>query len=260
MKAHLVQFNIAWENPSANFKKVDQLLSSANLSPNDLILLPEMFDSGFSFAVSRTVDTGATLSYLTNLAHRTRCTVHGHHTVLESDSKPRNRATILAPDGTILTHYDKIHLFSYGRETEHISPGASLTSYTWNAATVCPAICYDLRFPELFRAAVPAANIFALGACWPAARQHHRRTLCLARAIENQAFVLMCNRCGKDPAPSSTAYDGHSMIIDPKGEILAEADDSECVLSSEINVADAHAWRTKFPALHDMKFTINPPR
>lgn len=259
MKAHLVQLNIAWENPDANFRKVDQLVHSANPSPNDLILLPEMFDSGFSFAVSRTADTGATLTYLTDLARRTRCTIHGHRTVIGPDSKARNRASIISPDGLLLAQYDKIHLFSYGGETQHLSPGTSLTSYSWIDATVCPAICYDLRFPELFRAAVPAASIFALGACWPAARQHHRRILSLARAIENQAFVLMCNRCGTDPAPTSTIYDGHSMIIDPKGEILAEADDSECVLSSEINVADAHAWRAKFPALGDLKFGINSP-
>ncbi len=259
MKAHLVQFDIAWENPAANFKKVDQLVHSADLSPNDLILLPEMFDSGFSFAISRTADPGTTLSYLTDLARRTQCIVHGHRTVIGPDGKARNRATIVSPDGAILAQYDKIHLFSYGGETQHLTAGTTLTSYSWNAATVCPAICYDLRFPELFRAAVPGASIFALGACWPAARQHHRRTLCLARAIENQAFVLMCNRCGTDPAPTSTIYDGHSMIIDPRGEILAEADDSECVLSHEINVADAHTWRTKFPALSDMKFGISKP-
>jgi len=93
-----------------------------------------------------------------------------------------------------------------------------------------------------------------MGACWPGVRQHHRRILTIARAIENQAFALMCNRCGNDPAPTNLAYDGHSMIVDPLGNILAEAQDQPCVLSAEIDPAAVLAWRSKFPALRDIAF------
>jgi predicted amidohydrolase len=100
-----------------------------------------------------------------------------------------------------------------------------------------------------------------MGACWPGVRQHHRRILTIARAIENQAFALMCNRCGNDPAPTNLAYDGHSMIVDPLGNILAEAQDQPCVLSAEIDPAAVLAWRSKFPALRDIAFQAgNLPR
>ncbi len=111
-------------------------------------------------------------------------------------------------------------------------------------------ICYDLRFPELWRlAAIAGTEVFTIGASWPAARRHHWRQLLIARAIENQAFVVAANRIGDDPHLS---YAGGSMVVSPTGEILAEAGDHEAVLRARLDLASLREWRRDFPALSDL--------
>ena len=112
-------------------------------------------------------------------------------------------------------------------------------------------MCYDLRFPELFRIGLlKGAEVYAIGANWPASREYHRHTLSIARAIENQAFVLSVNRCGKDP---QLEYAGASLAISPRGEILGQLGPEEGVLSVEIDLDDLHRWRRTFPAWKDHK-------
>ncbi|HKG80277.1 MAG TPA: nitrilase-related carbon-nitrogen hydrolase, partial [Pyrinomonadaceae bacterium] len=116
--------------------------------------------------------------------------------------------------------------------------------------TVSPFICYDLRFPEIFRAAVfQGAQLFVVIANWPASRVRHWITLLKARAIENQAYVMGVNRCGNDPKLS---YSGHSMIIDPRGEVLADASEVEGVISAEIDAEALAQYRREFPFLNDI--------
>ena len=137
------------------------------------------------------------------------------------------------------------------REPEFFQGGSHVLTYTWNDLTVCPAICYDLRFPELFRKGLKlGAHIFALGANWPSPRQHHWRALAIARAIENQAFVLAVNRTGDDPHLS---YTGGTIAVDPKGDILGELTDQPGTLSVEIDPKALHDWRATFPAWKDMR-------
>lgn len=220
------------------------------VAPGDLVVLPEMFDSGFSFTIERTNDAdSATLHFLQDLARELRCTIQGSRTVIGPEGRGLNRATIVGEHGQILCEYDKIHLFSPGREPERFSPGARVVTYAWNGMTICPAICYDLRFPELFRAGLKmGAQMFALGANWPTPREHHRVALSIARAIENQAFVASVNRCGRDP---QFAYAGGSLVVGPKGDVLARADDRECVLSVEIDAEAVTRWRGEFSAWRD---------
>lgn len=256
MRAHLVQYDIAWEDPQANFAKIDALLSGAGIAPGDLVLLPEMFDTGFSINIETTADrTGASRSYLAELARRFRVYVQGGISLTEEDGRGRNRALIFSPDGAEIARFDKIHPFSFGSEPEQFSGGDSITTYTWghgsDALEVGPAICYDLRFPELFRAALDlGAQVFAIGANWPSQRQFHWRTLLIARAIENQAFVLATNRIGSDP---TLRYVGGSTIVDPQGAVLAEAGDEETVVSAEIDPPALHDWRARFPAWRDRR-------
>jgi len=256
MQAHLVQLNISWENPSENFARVEALLADTPISPGDLIVLPELFDTGFSLNTEATNDADAhTETFLTNLAKRLAVTVQGGRTVLPNgQTLALNTMSVIDPAGLTLCTYAKIHPFSFGREPDAFTGGDKVVTYSWNENTpiqCTPAICYDLRFPELFRFAVKqGAELIALGANWPSARQNHWRTLLIARAIENQAFVLGVNRTGSDPY---LHYAGGSIIIDPKGDILAEANDEECVLTSEIDPKQVHAWRKKFPALRDAR-------
>jgi predicted amidohydrolase len=269
LHAHLLQIDLVWEDKPANYRKVRALLSSLRVEPGDLIVLPEMFDTGFSFNIEQTADTdvrsgapesGPTLDFLRNLANEHRATLHGSRTVIGADGRGRNMATIVGPSGQLLCEYAKIHPFSFGRETERFTGGDTVVTYPWTRSadapvaertTVCPAVCYDLRFPELFRLGLKAgAEVFVIGANWPAPRESHRRTLSIARAIENQAFVLSVNRVGSDP---SLAYAGGTLAIGPKGDVLAELEGAEGVLSVPLDLLALREWRKTFPAWRDTK-------
>lgn len=256
MKAHLVQSDIIWEDRAANLARVEQLIASANVNPGDIVVLPEMFDTGFSFRLQHTADTdNTTLRFLAELSRKTRSTIHGSRTTIGPDGRGRNCATILSPTGELLCEFEKIHPFSLGKESEHFTGGRQIKVYDWlipggeRVARVAPAVCYDLRFPELFRLGLLAgAEVFAIGSNWPASREYHRRTLSIARAIENQAFVLSVNRCGRDP---SLEYPGGTLAISPRGEVLGELSSAESVLSVNIDMDDLHSWRRTFPAWRD---------
>ncbi len=261
MIAHMVQLDIAWEDKPENERRLDQLLAAAPLAPGDLVVLPEMFDTGFSFRLERTADTdGRTLEYLRRTAAAYRVTIQGARTVLGADGRGRNRATIVGPNGEVLAEYDKVHPFSFGKESEHFTGGTLVVVYPWRAEsgeiTVCPAICYDLRFPELFRrGAALGAELFAIGANWPSPRALHRQVLLQARAIENQAYVLGINRAGRDPHHE---YAGASMAFGPRGEVLVAADEREGVISVTIDPVQVREWRADFPALRDARLLDHP--
>src|ERR1051325_4781369 len=182
-RAHLVQVDIAWEDPKENYERVRQLLDRADLRAGDLVLLPEMFDTGFSFNIQQTNDKGGgTLAFLVELADEFQVVVQGGRTVASCHKcAASNVMSVVAPqDGRarVACEYAKIHPFSIGREHEAFEAGAEIVMYAWEGAgvRVCPAICYDLRFPELFRLGLlRGAECFALGACWPSVRQHHWR-------------------------------------------------------------------------------------
>ncbi len=275
MRAHLVQLDIVWEDRAANFARTTALLQSAGVYPGDLIVLPEMFDTGFSFDLSKTNDAdGRTVRYLCELSRDLGVTVQGARTVIGPDGRGRNRATITGPSGEVVAEYDKVHPFSFGRESEFFTGGDRVVTYAWTrqraapvapppgpsgsvtpdngedvATMVCPAICYDLRFPELFRRGMVAgAEVFAIGANWPVARAGHRRALTIARAIENQAYVLGVNRAGEDP---HLDYRGGSLVVGPMGDVVGELGEAQGVLSVDIDLAALRAWRAKFPAWKD---------
>lgn len=260
-KAHLVQLDIRWEDPALNHEAALTMLDRAHVAPGDLILFPEMFATGFSFNIESTNDKqGATLAMMAELADDTEALVQGGRTVAACHRcAASNVMSVLAPGQKLVAEYAKIHPFTAGGEHERFAPGSEVLVYDWAATglKVMPAICYDLRFPELFRFGLRrGAEVFALGACWPSVRQAHWRALSIARAIENQAFMLACNRVGKDPdreGKPGLTYAGGSMVISPTGEILGELDDRPGVLSVEIDPEVVRSWRAKFPAWRDMK-------
>ncbi|MDQ7013998.1 MAG: nitrilase-related carbon-nitrogen hydrolase [Planctomycetota bacterium] len=259
-----MQLDIAWEQPRENFAHVERLLDGAEVGAGDLVLLPEMFATGFSLHTETTADRdGATLAFLQRLAERLGCWVQGGRTVVEAGrTKADNRMSIVSPTGVLTSEYTKVHPFSFGREPERFAGGTRVETWVWDTAgdstnpaadpaMVCPAICYDLRFPELFRiGAVRGAEVFALGACWPAARQAHWRALTIARAIENQGVVLAVNRTGDDP---HLHYAGGSIAVDATGTVLGELGPEPGVLSVAVDVGAVRQWRETFPALQDVK-------
>ncbi|MCY2991543.1 MAG: carbon-nitrogen family hydrolase [Planctomycetota bacterium] len=249
------QLGIVWEDKPANYGRVETLLAAAQLPPGTLLLLPEMFATGYTMraeAVAEPPD-GPTAHFLADLASRYQIWVQGGIAIQSVDSsRPRNEMLVFSPAGQLAARYAKIHLFSFVGEPEHYAPGESLAAWEWQGTSVAPAICYDLRFPELFRAAaIGGAEIFTVIACWPAAREEHWLALLRARAIENQGYVAAANRCGADPF--GQAYSGRSQIIDPRGQILADAGSAAGVIQAEIDMEGLRRYRQEFPALRDIR-------
>jgi omega-amidase len=249
-----VQFDIAWEEPQENFRRVEQLLEGTSIRPGAMIVLPEMFATGFSMNVERTAQSGARESeqFLRDLARK-------HHAMVlggvvgppDVDGLASNEAVGFLPDGVELVRYRKLQPFTPAGEDVRYGFGTEHRLFTWNNMHVAPFICYDLRFPEVFRpAAVDGAELMIVIASWPCMRSEHWVRLLQARAIENQAYVVGLNRCGSDP---QFEYDGRSAAFDPHGRLLIEADARSQVLQVEVNPSEVRTWRAQFPALRDIR-------
>ena len=250
MHVAAVQFDIVWEDKHANHRIIEQMLAAADIERDTYVLLPELGDTGFSFDLDRIVDD-QTLPWARRLAQRLGIWLQPGFAEYGPDGKGRNCAAIISPQGDVIGIYRKVHPFSFGRESDHYRPGEELLLRSCPRAVTCPMICYDLRFPELWRIAAGAgAEVFTIGASWPSARQSHWRSLLIARAIENQAYVVSVNRVGADP---HLQYAGGSVIVSPTGEILAEAQDAPTILQADLDLDALHRWRNEFPALKDMR-------
>jgi len=254
MKIALCQFDIAWEDKAANFKKVSALLDGEqHLCRDALILLPELFSVGFSMNVATICEdeTRPTERFLAETARRFNSHVTGGVVTRGADGKGRNESVTFAPDGSELARYEKMQPFSLGGELEHYTPGKAITLFDCGGFKVAPFVCYDLRFPELFRqAALKGAQLITVIANWPVTRIDHWITLLRARAIENQAYVAGVNRTGRDPR---YVYCGRSLIVNPHGEIIADAGNGDCVIGAEIDVQTVVNWRRDFPVLKDVR-------
>ena len=257
MKVVLCQLELAWEDPGANYEKIRQLLAGREGLDGSLIVLPEMLATGFSMDVGTVAadEPGRTQGFLAELAEEHRATVLGGFGVACGDGggeiKGRNVAVAVDARGGVIANYTKIHPFSYGGEGEHYQAGDQVATFDWGGLKICPLICYDLRFPEVFRTgASVGAEMFCVIANWPIKRVNHWVTLLQARAIENQAYVIGVNRCGTDP---SFTYPGRSLVVDPHGVIIADASDREMALACELDEEVVRRWRREFPALADRR-------
>ncbi len=253
MRIHCVQMDIAWEDKPANFQKVRALLSQAKVPSGGLILLPEMFATGFSMN-SRDIaepPSGRTETFLAHLAQEFGCAVVGGLVLQSADRGARNCAVVISPGGFLTATYAKIHLFSPGHETNFYFPGEQVVTFACGSLKAAPFICYDLRFPEVFREACRlGANFFFVLANWPSSRGQHWLTLLRARAIENQAWVAGVNRVGRDPRND---YSGQSVVINPRGEVVAEGGSTEGVVSADVDLQTVLKWREEFPVLNDIR-------
>lgn len=255
MNIAAVQLDIVWEDRAANFSRVRALLDGAPPAPGSLIVLPEMFASGFSMnlAVTRQNDTREDEAFLSALAVEHRAFVIGGVVSPAADARGRNESVTFSPTGELLARYTKIHPFSLGGEAQGHEAGREIVTFDCAGFVVAPFVCYDLRFPEIFRAAAKrGANLFVVIALWPMKRQRHWLTLLQARAIENQAYVIGVNRVGVEPQFS---YAGHSVVVDPHGVIIADAGEQERVLNATLDPAVVESWRCDFPALRDAHWT-----
>ena len=246
-----LQLDIAWEDKAANFSKIRTLLKANPPTRGSLVVLPEMFATGFSMNLEITRQGAAREEevFLGELAQEFGVTVVGGVVNGGSTDRANNEAVVVSPSGSILARYRKIHPFSLGGEMQVHEPGSDIVTFDWGGFVVAPFVCYDLRFPEIFRAAARrGANLFVVIALWPVKRQQHWLTLLQARAIENQAYVVGVNRVGSEPQYS---YAGRSVVVDPHGIIIADAGEREQALNASIDAEVVNSWRRDFPALRD---------
>ncbi len=251
MKVIGVQFDITWEAPAANYDAVSDLLESAAVCPGSLIVLPEMFATGFSMNSQLTAGFQAqTHEFIAAVARKYESFVCGGLVTTDSDGLTRNSALLLGVDGETLETFPKLHPFTLLGEDKAYAPGAESKVARVGDFCFSALVCYDLRFPESFRAGVTkGAELFAVIANWPTARAEHWAALLRARAIENQAYVIGVNRCGADP---NCSYAGGSTIIDPQGNILVTGDDATQIISADIDVKSLREYREEFPGLKDI--------
>lgn len=248
-----VQLDMKWQDPSANCRRVEMLLAGADVPADSLIVLPEMFATGFSMNLDATAqeESRPTEVFLRELAARRESAVLGGVVGPIVDGQASNEAVAFAPDGSELVRYRKMQPFNLAGEAAKYGAGDGQRLFEWRGVQIAPFICYDLRFPEIFRpAAVDGAELLVVIACWPEARSEHWVRLLQARSIENQAFVVGVNRCGQDP---HLCYDGRSAAFDPSGGSIFELDCKETVAHAELDAEQARTWRRQFPAIQDIR-------
>jgi predicted amidohydrolase len=250
-----LQLDIAWEDPPANFARADELAAQAVAAGARLLVLPEMFATGFSMDAERVAEqAGAIRSYLADLAVRHGVWLIGGYAepghAEPGDPRPRNACALFDPAGAESLLYHKVHPFSLAGEDRHFAGGTRLPTADVEGVRVTPLICYDLRFPEPFRAAAAETDLFVVIASWPQARRGHWSTLLQARAIENQAFVLGVNRVGEG---GGLAYSGDSALIDPLGEVIAAAAAQPAVVRGDVSADVVAQARARFSFLADRR-------
>ncbi len=247
----LIQTALHWESPDANRAMLEEKIAEIG-QPTDLIVLPEMFTTGFTMAPERVAEPMGltTFRWLKQQAARTGAVVTGSYVVRENGHY-FNRLVWMQPDGQFST-YDKRHLFRMAGEHEHYAAGQNRLVVEWKGWRVCPLICYDLRFPVWSRNGGPNGPEFDLllyVANWPAARSAHWNVLLQARAIENLCYVAGVNRVGEDG--TGKAHAGESALFDFRGERLAYQRDSEKMLTKTLDLGELFAYREQFPAWLD---------
>ena len=252
MNVLALQLDIVWHDPSANLEKVRRLLERAHIPEGAMLVLPEMFATGFSMDVAQTAGSSisSTDESIAALARDRKVCIVAGVVSRQANGKPVNEAAVYFPDGKVL-RYQKIHSFTPGGESANYAAGQQLLLFDWQGFKVAPFVCYDLRFPEVFRAATHrGAQVLIDIANWPVARQEHWTTLLRARAIENQAYMIGVNRCGKDP---SFSYAGGSQIIGPRGGIIADAGPREGIITASLCIDALNEYRRDLPFLADLR-------
>jgi omega-amidase len=233
----------------ANLDRLRGLLGPLSGSDGRLLVLPEMMSTGFTDDLDSLVEPagGSWEQDFHQLIAKIRLpSILG--IARREGSEITNEALFFdAVNAQPQASYRKIRPF----KSEHkvVTPGKQVSTFEYQGVTFCPLICYDLRFPELFRAGLrQGAEVFLVIASWPDRRQMHWETLLQARAIENQAFMVGVNRCGDDP---ELHYAGGSMVVDPHGNVIYHAGDSESITAVPIDVQMVRDWRSEFPGVSD---------
>lgn len=251
----ILQFSIDYKNPESNRKKVRELVSKASASGSDMLILPETWTTGYSEEIFHDImsyaekEDGPTVTMMRELAQKNKVYIVGGSIPEYDGQNVYNTIFFIDKSGDIIGKYHKMHLYSAMDEDKAFKNGSEMPVFDTELGKIALMTCYDIRFPELSRTyAVRGAQIIITVANFPKPKVHHWRTLLQARAIENQMFIAACNRVG---SAGSCSYFGHSIIIDPWGEILAEAEEEETILVAGIDFSAIEKVRTLIPMYYD---------
>jgi predicted amidohydrolase len=249
----LAQIDIAFGEPQANLATLRPLAATAAARGAALLVLPELWSTGYDLARAAELadEPGSGMhAALAALAQEQGIAIAGS-TLTRRGAQITNTATLYGPDGALLLSYDKLHLFGLLHEDRYLAPGDALavSDAPWGRTAL--GICYDLRFPEQWRAcALQGAALLLVPAEWPTPRREHWRVLVQARAIENQCFVVAVNRVGSDP---DTHFGGHSLVVGPWGEVLAEGGDTAELLFASLDMEAVAAARARIRVWDDRR-------
>jgi omega-amidase len=256
MKISLIQTQLYWEQPQKNLEHFEALIEKIK-GPTELIVLPEMFNTGFTMRPESLAEphNGATFQWMQKMASKNKSVITGSVATRDKGSH-YNRLYWVEPDGKF-KYYDKRHLFRMGREDKHYSAGAERMIAPLNNWKICPLVCYDLRFPVWSRnkcrtigdnkELVWDYDVLIYVANWPTVRRFHWQQLLLARAIENQCYVVGLNRVGIDG--NDFLHSGDSVVIGPKGEILSDIrPNEEQIETVTLDLQNLQQYRNNFPA------------
>jgi len=247
MKISLIQTSLTWENAAANRANFSEKINAINESV-DLIVLPEMFATGFTMnpsAVAETMD-GESVKWMKQTAVDKGCAITGS-LVIEQDGNYYNRLLFVFPDGEIKT-YNKRHLFSLANEDKHYTAGTDKLIVEYKGWRICPLVCYDLRFP-VFTRNTEDYDLLLYVANWPEVRTAAWDALLKARAIENLSYTIGVNRIGQDANVHN--YIGHSQVLDALGDYVVDPQKHEGVFTAELSKENLGQTRAKFAFLND---------
>ncbi len=252
MRIGVVQHEIVWESPQENYEALRPWIDKAAGEGSELIALSETFSWGFTMntGVAAEPADGPSTEFLRTEAERVGAWVVGSIPILtDGHDRPNNRMVFASPSGDILT-YDKVHPFVSAGETEHYEAGTTLHTFDIGGLRISPFVCFDIRFADEFWQLAHDTDCYLVIANFPAIRRNHWNTLLRARAIENQAWVVAANRVGTDP---NTAYAGDSQVIDPFGDIVANAYGAPGVIVHDVTAERVATVRADYPFLPERR-------
>ncbi|MEJ2544527.1 MAG: amidohydrolase [Calditrichaceae bacterium] len=245
----LIQTDMIWENKEKNFLHFGDRISSI-MEDTDLIILPEMFSTGFSMNPEKLAEpmNGPTVDWMMSISKNRQMDICGSVIIIEDDNY-FNRLIWAKPDGSLFT-YDKRHLFRMGREQDVYAQGHKKITVGLKGWKIFPLVCYDLRFPVWARNITENPyDLLIYVANWPDKRTQHWKSLLMARAIENQTYVAGVNRIGSDG--NNVSYCGDSMVVNPFGETLAILKDQDTIHTERLSKKYLIDYRERFPAWKD---------
>ena len=261
LRVALGEYDIGWHDPEASLERARALVADAARAGARLVVLPEMATTGFTMDITQATPLATGHSgrlaaiaaeagvWLIASVAATEPAPLGSGAAGKAATRAVNAAIVVDPSGAVVAVYRKQKLFAFAGEHEHYAPGSDKVVVTIDGVRIAPLVCYDLRFPELFRALAREVDAFVLVANWPAARRLHWDTLTRARAIENQAYVVAVNRIGTG---GTIAYDGGSMAWDPWGDPVAEAQSPSGIRLVTVDPSRVAEIRGKYPFLRDL--------